>query len=221
MPSIFVSYRHSDASAHAGRLYDRLAERFGEANVFRDIDSMKPGADFAKVIKATVGRCDALIAVIGKDWLAPGPDGASGLHSRNDWVRVELVAALTQEVRIVPVLVGGATLPPSADLPKAVRPFTQHHAVSLTEDVWALQVTKLIDDLEQEIAADRSAQKARRLAAALPDQPVRLGPRTSPVRLGSGPTRPRVRPRPWRVDVRKASDRTRVLELRRLGANMK
>ena len=43
MASIFISYRRSDAPGHAGWLYERLAERFGEANVFKDLDSMEPG----------------------------------------------------------------------------------------------------------------------------------------------------------------------------------
>jgi hypothetical protein len=72
MASIFVSYRRTDAAGHAGRLYDQLVNRFGAANIFKDLDSMEPGADFAEVIEATVARCDALIAVIGSDWLYPG-----------------------------------------------------------------------------------------------------------------------------------------------------
>ena len=43
MASIFVSYRRTDAAGHAGRLYDQLANRFGAANIFKDLDSMEPG----------------------------------------------------------------------------------------------------------------------------------------------------------------------------------
>ena len=32
----------------AGRLYDRLVEKFGEANLFIDVDNMPAGADFVK-----------------------------------------------------------------------------------------------------------------------------------------------------------------------------
>ena len=43
MATIFISYRRSDTAGHAGRLYNQLVQRFGEANVFKDLDSMKPG----------------------------------------------------------------------------------------------------------------------------------------------------------------------------------
>jgi hypothetical protein len=39
-PEIFISYRRSDASDFAGRLYDRPVQRFGEARVFMDVASI-------------------------------------------------------------------------------------------------------------------------------------------------------------------------------------
>jgi hypothetical protein len=42
MSSTFVSYRRNDAPAHAGRIYDRLAERLGKDNVYMDLDSTVP-----------------------------------------------------------------------------------------------------------------------------------------------------------------------------------
>ena len=214
MASIFISYRHSDAAGHAGRLYDKFAERFGEANVFKDLDSLEPGANFAEVIEDTISRCDALIAVIGKDWLAPNPDGSSRLKSRNDWVRLELVAALSRKLRIVPALVGGATLPKAGELPQVLRPLTKHHAVVLSEDVWPLQVTQMLDRLERAIAKDDRARKLKILADALPDQPVRIRRTKDQPKRVITPRVP-VRPRPWGVEVRKASGRTRVLDVRR------
>jgi hypothetical protein len=47
---IFISYRREEASGHAGRLSDRLAERFRPDSVFMDIDRIRPGSDFADVI---------------------------------------------------------------------------------------------------------------------------------------------------------------------------
>src|SRR4051812_43256889 len=98
MPKIFLSYRRTDAPGHAGRLYDRLVARFGTGNVFKDLDSLEPGADFVDVIEATVARCDALIAVIGKDWLEAAP-GARRIEDPLDWVRIEIAGALRREIR--------------------------------------------------------------------------------------------------------------------------
>src|SRR3954467_11288103 len=102
---IFVSLPRTDASAHAGRLYDRLVDRFGAANVFKDLESTGPGADFADVIADAIARCDTLLAVIGRDWLG------ARLEDPQDWVRVEIASALEREIRVVPVLVAGASLP--------------------------------------------------------------------------------------------------------------
>ncbi len=94
-----------------GGYYDRLVDRFGEANVFKDVDSMEPGADFVDVIEETIARCDALIAVIGQSWLGGEQDGARRLDDPEDWVRLEIGNALPRGIRVVPVLVDGATMP--------------------------------------------------------------------------------------------------------------
>jgi hypothetical protein len=62
---VFISYRRDDASAAAGRLYDRLEAGFGADNVFMDVDAISPGVDFAEIIEAAVSSCDALLAVTG------------------------------------------------------------------------------------------------------------------------------------------------------------
>jgi len=66
---IFISYRRQDTAYPAGWLYDRLTDRFADGQVFKDIDSIKLGDDFAEVITAAVGSCDVLLALIGNDWL--------------------------------------------------------------------------------------------------------------------------------------------------------
>ncbi|SHL15697.1 hypothetical protein SAMN05216428_101271 [Nitrosospira sp. Nsp11] len=54
MAGIFISYRRDDSAASAGRLYDRLAHHFGKEQVFRDLDAIAPGAEFAKVIEERI-----------------------------------------------------------------------------------------------------------------------------------------------------------------------
>jgi len=152
VPTIFLSYRRTDAAGHAGRLYDRLVERFGENSVFKDLDSMEPGADFGEVIEATVARCDALIAVIGRDWLAPDEEGLRRLDAPDDWVRLEIGNALKRNVRVIPVLVESARMPSPADLPADVQALTRRHAVELSESAWNPQVRQFIDALETLVA---------------------------------------------------------------------
>jgi hypothetical protein len=148
MPSIFLSYRRTDAPGHAGRLYDRLVERFGAAGVFKDLDSLEPGADFGTVIEDAVARCDALIAVIGRDWLAPDADGRRRLDTPEDWVRLEIGHALKRGIRVIPVLVEGARMPSAAELPADLQALARRHAVELSESAWHPQVRQLIDALD-------------------------------------------------------------------------
>ena len=64
-----MSYRRQDSSHLPGRLYDRLADRFGEGQVFMDVDAIEPGVDFAEEINRAVEACIVLLAVIGPNWL--------------------------------------------------------------------------------------------------------------------------------------------------------
>ena len=51
MPAgIFLSYRRDDSAGFAGRLYDRLASRYGADRLFMDVDTIRPGHDFAEDI---------------------------------------------------------------------------------------------------------------------------------------------------------------------------
>jgi len=165
MPSIFVSYRRTDAPGHAGRLFDRLVDRFGEASVFKDLDSMEPGADFVEIIEETIARCDALIAVIGRDWLAPARDGSRRLDDPEDWVRLEIANALARRIRVVPVLVEGASMPSAAELPEDLQALARRHAVELSETAWGPQVNQLIDALERSFARAAAANEAPNDAA--------------------------------------------------------
>ena len=86
----------------AGWLFDRLAEHFGDGQIFKDIDSIELGDDFVEMIHRAVGSCDVLLALIGDRWLTTtDEDGARRLDDPNDFVRVEIEAALTRDVRVI------------------------------------------------------------------------------------------------------------------------
>jgi hypothetical protein len=60
-PGVFISYRRKESSHIAGRLYDRLVERLGEARVFMDVDSIKPGQDWTEAISRAVAQCGLML----------------------------------------------------------------------------------------------------------------------------------------------------------------
>ncbi len=66
---VFISCRREDSGGFAGRIY-RLTNRLGRKNVFFDVDAIPPGLDFVDVLSDRVGKCDALLAIIGKHWVS-------------------------------------------------------------------------------------------------------------------------------------------------------
>src|SRR6266516_1226086 len=127
---IFLSYRRQEGSDFAGRLADRLADRFGEGQVFIDVDTIEPGVDFAEEISRAVATCKVLLAVIGPNWLTEDDEqGRRRLDDPDDIVRLEIEAALARNVRVIPILVEGAVMPGREDLPESLARLADRNAV--------------------------------------------------------------------------------------------
>lgn len=132
MAGIFINYRRDDSRGLAGRLSDHLRRTFGEAAVFMDVDAMKPGLDFVKQLDVQVAQCDVVLAIIGTNWFNAHDDkGQRRLESTHDYVRIELAAALTRDIPVIPVLVDGAVLPPEEALPDDLKSLARRHALEL------------------------------------------------------------------------------------------
>ena len=101
MPGIFISYRREDSPGHAGRIFDRLRSRFGSDVVFMDVTAIEAGVDFVDVLHKAVGSCDALLAIIGPQWLSAAHDGKPRLEDPHDFVRIEIAGALQRNVRVL------------------------------------------------------------------------------------------------------------------------
>lgn len=156
---IFVSYRRADAGWPARWLVDRLSGQFGAGVVFQDVDSIRPGDDFAAEIEAAVGSCLVLLAVIGRRWLDAEGDAGRRLDDPRDWVRLEIETAIRRGVRIIPVLVDGATLPAADELPPSLRALGRRQAVTLSPA--SLDIRRLLSVLETALAhEDEGSRRA-------------------------------------------------------------
>lgn len=143
--AVFVSYRRRDTSHLAGRLFDRLVDRFGADNVFMDVDSIQAGSDYREAINHAVERSDVMLALIGTGWLnATDESGRRRLEKSDDVVVLELVAALDRNIRIVPVLVDGARMPGQDELPVALHPLVRRHAVQLDHQTFRSDAESLV-----------------------------------------------------------------------------
>jgi F-box protein 11 len=147
---IFISYRREETAGQAGRLYDRLSGRFGADRVFMDVDSVAFGMDFVQAVTEAVAGCDVLLALIGRQWtdVADG-QGRRRIDDPDDFVRVEIEAALARDIRVVPVLVEGAVLPDAGDLPPELRPLVRRQALVLTHAGFGAEVSRLIAAIDQ------------------------------------------------------------------------
>jgi hypothetical protein len=75
----------------AVRVYDRLASHFGVEHVFRDIDTLASGVEFAAVIRERIRACDALLVIIGPNWVTlADAQGRRRLDDPRDLVRAEI-----------------------------------------------------------------------------------------------------------------------------------
>jgi hypothetical protein len=165
---IVLNYRRDDTGGHAGRLYDALSERFGDDHVFMDIDTIEPGTDFAEVIERAVGSCDAFLALIGKRWLtATDAGGRRRLDNSADYVRLEIEAALSRKVRVIPVLLQDAEMPTSDDLPESLSRLARIQALEVADSRWHYDMTRLIATLEN-VEREKHAEPATVVAPSPP-----------------------------------------------------
>lgn len=150
MPGVFISYRRDDSAAYAGRLFDILSAEFGPQNTFMDVDDIKGGDKFSNVIDRNLDVSDALLAVIGSRWLSvTESNGMRRLDNPDDFVRVEVGKALERGIRVIPVLVGGASLPHPSDLPENLKGLCDRQAVELRDTHFHEDAKDLVDVLRR------------------------------------------------------------------------
>ncbi len=147
MAQIFLSYRRDDSAGFAGRLADALELEFGAGSVFRDVDDIRPGEDFIHAIESHIQQVGAVLVMIGPHWLANGADQQRRLDEPGDFVRLEIEAALASGKPVIPLLVGGATMPSTAVLGEAITGLARRHAVVLSDSNWRGDVQRLVASL--------------------------------------------------------------------------
>jgi len=136
-PRIFLNYRREDTRGYAGRLYDRLSDRFGEDQILRDVDAIPPGIDYIDQIDRLVRQCDLMLVLIGETWLSmKGPGGRRRLDEPGDLVSLEIAAGLERNIPVIPVLFQGARMPTEDDLPDRVQALARRNALEMTDTHW-------------------------------------------------------------------------------------
>jgi hypothetical protein len=144
---IFLCYRRDDSAGHAGRVYDRLSQRF-PGRVFMDVAGIGVGTRWAEVIGQTLGSCDVFVILIGRRWLERDSAGLRRIDDPEDPLRAEITTALRLKLRIIPLLVSGAAVPPQDKLPKDVAPIADWQAFKIDDEDFDHYALRLIEALE-------------------------------------------------------------------------
>jgi hypothetical protein len=147
---IFLSYRREDSAAAAGRLSDRLALELGNKSVFMDVDGIPLGVDFVKRLQLEVASCDTILAVIGPRWLdIVDEDGNRRLDNPNDFVRVEIAAALQRDIPVIPILLDGTTIPRRDRLPDDLKNLSNRNGLHVRHGSFHADVGRLVRELKE------------------------------------------------------------------------
>lgn len=148
MPRVFLSFRKADSRYLRDRVYRALADRFGAAEIFKSGESIPPGGDYAAILRTQAAACQLMLVLIGPTWPDIADDTGKRLLDRpHDWVREELATALKAGNRVVPVLLGDATMLPAVSaLPDEIAQLARLQFLRVPE-------THLADELDRLCAA--------------------------------------------------------------------
>ena len=168
MPKILISYRRKDSEGFTGRIRDRLVLCYGEKDVFMDVEDIPLGTDFRSHIDEQIRQCDVVLVVIGPKWFGETADGGSRLAVDSDPVRVEVETALASSCRTIPVLIDGAGMPQSSQVPESLRDFCFLNAAKVGGGAdFIPNMERLIAHLEGPRTPAAWRMRARRALAAL------------------------------------------------------
>jgi hypothetical protein len=188
---VFISYRREETAYAAGWLYDRLDDHFGNAQVFKDVDSIALGDDFVEAITAAVGSCDVLLALIGHSWpTITNERGERRLDDPDDFVRLEIEAALRRNVRVIPVLVDGARMPRADELPESMRALVRRQALELSPSRFESDTSRLVRVLESTLDEVRAEQRGATPSGSWPAPVAATTGSQGPADLSAEPAPP-------------------------------
>ena len=118
MTAVFISH-WDGATGYAYPLLDSLRQRLGEQHVQMDETTAHTG----------LPRCDIMVVLIDPGWTERPDAGSDAVHE-------QIVTALRQGDRVIPVLVRGAATPQADQLPEDLVPLAARQWEVLREEAW-------------------------------------------------------------------------------------
>jgi hypothetical protein len=198
MSSVFISYRRQTAAGEARALFNELLARLGRNAVFMDVDSISLGRDFRAELQKTLAACDLMLVLIDKDWASAKDEaGQIRLANANDFVRMEIEAALKRDIVVTPVLVKGAQMPAAEQLPAEISELAYRNGFELSHGRWDSDVREMLRRLKLDVPEhggqaepDRSVLGEERSATEMPPVPDTRRPIVTPAAIAAAPVVP-------------------------------
>ena len=95
-------------------------------------------------------------SIIGPNWLdAKDDDGRRRFDNPDDYVAVEIAAALARNIRVIPVLVDGAQTPKADELPDSIKPLVRRNAVEVRNTNFGHDAESLIPKIHEALKTAR------------------------------------------------------------------
>lgn len=136
-----------------------------------DIDGIEPGEDFVEVLEHKLANTQALLVLIGRDWLTcKDRNGRIRLNDPGDFVRLAVATALRKRIRVIPLLIDDASMPEPEQLPDDLKPLSRRQALQIDHVRFKHDVATLLASLEKLLtpASGSNTDTHGRLEAQLP-----------------------------------------------------
>jgi hypothetical protein len=115
-----------------------------------DVDSIRIGEEYENPIQKALDSCEVALVLIGSDWVGPtGVGDKRRIDEEDDWVRREVAAALSRrDVKVIPILVEGTTMPSRQELPPNVARIAKIEACELSNRRWKFDFERLCKSMQ-------------------------------------------------------------------------
>lgn len=157
-PKVFISYRRQGTQDFVRRLHGFLTNAYGKSNVFLDSSGLKVGDNFDKRLAVELSNSTIVLATIGTDWVGNKLLGKPRIAQKADWVRKEIEHALANNIPVLPILVGDASLPKERHLPPSLRGLLLVQVGRLRDDSWSADCEDLKHAIDGLIASSSEAE---------------------------------------------------------------
>lgn len=161
---VFISYRHADGADVSNAIHEEAVARVRSlAPVFIDQGGIGAGDQFLETIRDHLRRTQIFVPVIGENWVGRRRFAKPRIMSSSDVLRMEIKTALREhfssptDMRILPVLVDGASMPKDSELPREIHDLTRFNAMRVRRDRMRVDVARVVSAIEKELL-DREAR---------------------------------------------------------------